>query len=197
MANYGPFGVNKGFRQIARMELPGAGQIVVENGYAYVAHMRPPDGTTILDVSDRKHPRRISRLKVPPDIHSHKVRVCGDIMLVNYEKFLPYEGPEKSKGGLKVYDISDKKNPREIAFVEEGERGYHRFTFDGRYCYGSPNPEGYVGNIIGILDLENPETPEYVCRWWVPGQWVAGGETPLPEGRRVRCHHPLRLGNRL
>ena len=54
-----------------------------------------------------------------------------------------------------------------------------------------------MGNILGILDLKDPEKPEYTALWWVPGQWVGGGEEPLPEGRRVRCHHPFRLGNRL
>jgi hypothetical protein len=54
-----------------------------------------------------------------------------------------------------------------------------------------------VGNIMEILDLHRPDKPEVVSQWWVPGQWQAGGEPPHPEGRRVRCHHPMRLGNRL
>lgn len=191
------WGESKGFRQIARMELSGCGQVFVEGNYAYLGHMRPPEGTTILDISDPKNPKIVSQIQVPPNIHSHKVRVSGDVMLVNYEKFRFYEGPEKPRCGLKIFDISDRSKPREIAFVEEGEWGYHRFTFDGRYCYGTPVPDGYEGNILGILDLKDPEKPEYVSRWWVPGQWIAGGEDPLPEGRRVRCHHPMRLGDRL
>lgn len=189
---------NKGFRQIARVELPGAGQVVVEGNYAYVAHMRPPIGTTILDVADPRHPKIVTQVAISPALHSHKVRVHGDIMLVNHEKFSAYKGEEeRPPGGLKVYDISNRSRPREIAFVKAGEWGYHRFTFDGRYCYGSPAPDGYVGNILEILDLQNPERPEVVSHWWVPGQWVGGGETPHPDGRRVRCHHPLRLGDRL
>lgn len=186
MSSHGLFGVNKGFRQVARMELSGAGQVVVEGDYAYVAHMRPPEGTTIIDISDRRNPKVAYRLQVPPNVHTHKVQVHGELMLVNQEKHRFYEGPEKPEGGLKVFDISVPRNPRQIAFVREGEWGYHRFTFDGLYCYGSPAPEGFVGNILGILS-----------RWWVPGQWVAGGEEPLPEGRRTRMHHPIRLGDRL
>jgi hypothetical protein len=179
------------------LELPGAGQVVVEGNYAYVAHMQPPAGTTIVDVSDVKNPRVVTQLELPPNLHSHKVRVHGDVMLVNHEKYRGYRGEEKPQGGLKVYDISHRAKPREIAFMAAGEWGYHRFTFDGRYCYGSPSPDGYVGNIMEILDLQNPAKPEIVSHWWVPGQWVAGGETPLPDGRRVRCHHPMRLGDRL
>jgi hypothetical protein len=49
-----------------------------------------------------------------------------------------------------------------------------------------------------ILDLKDPAHPEEVGRWWIPGQWQAGGETnPWPEGPAPRCHHPMRLGDRL
>jgi hypothetical protein len=192
-----PWGQTKGFRQVARLELPGAGQVVVEGHYAYIGHMQPPQGTTIVDISDPKHPHVVSQLDIAPNLHSHKVRVHEDVMLVNQEKYRGYRGDAKPRGGLKIFDISKRSAPQEIAFVEAGEWGYHRFTFDGRYCYGSPNPEGYVGNIMEILDLHHPAKPEVVSHWWVPGQWEAGGESPLPDARRVRCHHPMRLGNRL
>jgi len=76
--------------------------------------------------------------------------------------------------------------------------GVHRFSFDGRYAYISPTAEGYVGNIMMILDLANPEAPQEVGRWWIPGQHVAGGETyPWDDYVKPRCHHPLRHGDRL
>ena len=73
-------------------------------------------------------------------------------------------------------------------------RGVHRFDFDGRYAYISPTMDGYVGNIMMILDLKDPARPEEVGRWWMPGQWIAGGETPTWKGAAHRCHHPLRYG---
>jgi hypothetical protein len=74
----------------------------------------------------------------------------------------------------------------------------HRYDFDGRYAYLSPTAEGYVGNIVMILDLVDPARPVEVGRWWIPGQWKAGGE-PYPWDNWVspRCHHPLRMGDRL
>ena len=53
----------------------------------------------------------------------------------------------------------------------------HRFTFDGRYVYGSPELDGYLGNVVSIIDFQNPQRPEEIGRWWMPGQWTAGGET--------------------
>ena len=91
----------------------------------------------------------------------------------------------------------DRAKPREIAFFKAPGKGVHRFTFDGRYAYISPTMEGYVGNIAMILDLKNPEKPEEVCRWWMPGQWTAGGETPTWHGMATRCHHPIRKDDRL
>ena len=76
--------------------------------------------------------------------------------------------------------------------------GVHRFDFDGRYAYISPTAQGYVGNIVMILDLAGPGPPVEVGRWWIPGQWEAGGEDyPWRDGVAPRCHHPLRVGNRL
>lgn len=189
-----PVGVSRKIKQIGRMDLPGGGSIVVENGYAYVGHIEPPLGTSIIDVKDPKHPRLVAQLEVPEGIHSHKVRVSGDVMLVNYERFRTQKEPQ---GGLKVFDISDKTKPREIAFFKAAAKGVHRFTFDGRYAYFSPVMEGYVGNITMILDLKDPSRPEEVGRWWMPGQRVAGGEKPTWEGTDHRCHHPIRRGDRL
>ena len=186
------FGVSKNIKQVGRIDLPGGGQIVVENGYGYVGHVEPPHGTSILDVKDPKRPRIVAQLQVPEGIHSHKVQVKGDLMLVNYER---YRTEKKPQGGLKIFDISDRSSPREIAFFPA--EGVHRFTFDGRYVYFSPQLEGYLGNIVMILDLKDPSRPEEVGRWWMPGQWISGGETPTWKERAHRCHHPIRKGNRL
>jgi hypothetical protein len=49
-----------------------------------------------------------------------------------------------------------------------------------------------------ILDLKDPARPEEVGRWWIPGQWQAGGEPyPWDDGPAPRCHHPMRMGDRL
>jgi hypothetical protein len=187
-------GARHKIRQIGRMDLPGGGLVTVENGYAYVGHMDPPHGTSIVDIRDPKHPKLVAQLQVPEGVHSHKVRVSGDVMVVNYERYRTQKEPQ---GGLKIFDISDKAKPREIGFFHAAGKGVHRFTFDGRYAYLSPVMDGYVGNIMMILDLKDPTRPEEVGRWWMPGQWVGGGEKPDWEGTAHRCHHPIRRGDRL
>ena len=73
-------------RHLSRMEVPGGGQIVIQGQYAFVGHQHGPDGTTILDISDPRNPRIVNKLMLDnPMSHSHKVRVVGDIMVVNSE----------------------------------------------------------------------------------------------------------------
>jgi hypothetical protein len=74
-------------RRIARMEIPGGGQVTVDGHYAYVGHMKPPHGTTIIDVADPAHPKVVHTLMLSDGYsHSHKVRVAGDVMIVNVEQ---------------------------------------------------------------------------------------------------------------
>jgi hypothetical protein len=184
-----------GLRTIGYFDCPGGGQVVVSGTTAYVAHMKAPHGTTMVDVADPARPRKLAELTIPADVHSHKVRAVNGVMLVNREAPPRTKPGPGFRGGLGIFDVSKPDRPREIAFWECN--GVHRFTFDGRYAYLSPDLDGYRGNIVLTLDLKDPTKPEEVGRWWMPGQWVAGGETPTWEGRAHRCHHPIRAGNRL
>jgi len=182
---------------LANFDCPGGGQVWVEGSTLYVGHMRWPSGTTIVDVSDPRKPKTIARLELPEGWHSHKVRVANDIMIVNHEK-LGQSGPAEFGGGIAIYDVSKPSNPRLISKWMTAGRGVHRYDFDGRYAYISPTADGYVGNIVMILDLIDPVRPTEVGRWWIPGQWKAGGEDYPWEGFVTpRCHHPLRYQDRL
>jgi len=194
----GMVGKGKGLREIGYVDCAGGGQVVIKNNIAYIGNMAAPDGTAIFDVSDPKHPKELSRLGMLPGTHSHKVRVDNDLMIINRERN-PYQigAPDEFKGGLGIYDVSNPAKPKLITNWETDGMGVHRFDFDGRYAYISPTVKGYLGNIMMILDLADPTRPVEVGRWWMPGQWTAGGETPTWEGSDHKCHHPLRLGNRL
>ena len=169
----------------------------VEGTTLFIGHMNPPNGTTIVDVADPRKPKVLSVLELPAGWHSHKVRVAGDIMIVNHERLGP-SGDPAFGGGLAIYDVSKPRAPTQIGKWRTAGRGVHRYDFDGRYAYVSPTAEGYIGNIVMILDLKNPAQPEEVGRWWIPGQWQAGGEHyPWADGPAPRCHHPIRMGDRL
>src|SRR5215216_1992569 len=186
-------------RHLHRSELPGGGQIVIQGKHAFVGHQVGPEGTTILDVSDPREPKIVSRIMVShPWSHSHKARVTGDIMVVNSE-INPGAGSvrEYPEGGFRIYDIKDKSNPKLISFVKTHGRGVHRFDLDENFAYISTEMEGFVGNILVTYDIRNPAKPTEVSRWWLPGQNVAAGETPNPLKRDHRLHHAMRCGDKM
>ena len=55
----------KGLRVVGYCDCHGGGQVVVRNGVAYVGHVKPPNGTTLIDVRDPANPRKLAELKVP------------------------------------------------------------------------------------------------------------------------------------
>lgn len=230
-------------KKVGSLDLIGGGQVIVQGDYAYVGHMKPKDGTTIINVADPKNPKIVWQGKLADDkSHTHKVRVAGDIMVTNVEQnnrhvlragsripetraMLEAEGkdvtdanvaavlgvkvemlPEMiaaqeagfyNDGGFKTWDISDRANPKELAHVKTFGFGTHRFDMDENYAYISTEMEGYMGNILVIYDLADPTNPEEVSRWWMPGQHLAGGETPSWTRYSHRLHHALRVGDEM
>jgi len=73
----------------------------------------------------------------------------------------------------------------------------HRFDVDSRYAYISTEMEGFNGNILVIYDIQKPDRPQEVSRWWIPSQKIAEGEKPIWINHPVRLHHALRFGDQL
>jgi hypothetical protein len=198
-------------RLVGQTDLNGHGDCMhvnVKDGYAFVGHMGESRvGTSIVDVSDPREPRVINQLRTPDGTHSHKVQVVDDILLVNYERS-PYEPNASSwQGGLKVFDIANPEQPRELAFLELPGKGVHRMTYwQPPYAFMSGSDEGYLDQFLVIVDLTEPTRPREAGRWWVPGQhtaanepmsWTpAGGHAREPGAKRVALHHPLIRGDR-
>jgi hypothetical protein len=77
----------RNLRRIGHLDLPGGGQVVVQGNHAFVGHMKPPHGTTIVDIADPSRPEVVAQIELPDAAsHTHKVRVVGDLMYVNVEQ---------------------------------------------------------------------------------------------------------------
>jgi hypothetical protein len=230
-------------RRLAHLDIAGAGQVTIAGHHAYVGHIPNKDrlGTTIIDIADPYHPRVVATITLDdPASHSHKVRVVGNVMIVNHERNMSKIGRRAEQlpaaraalvaalgrepsaaelaakmnvsetdlreveaaaaqryqnGGFKVYDVADPAQPKLIAYQKTGGIGVHRFAMDARYAYISTEMEGFVGNILVSYDIADPRQPKEISRWWMPGQHIAGGETPTWSGKRHRLHHALRFGD--
>jgi len=76
-------------RRLGHLDLAGGGQVTVCGSYAFVGHIPNPDylGTSIIDIADPRQPRVVATITLDDqESHSHKVRVAGDIMIVNHER---------------------------------------------------------------------------------------------------------------
>jgi hypothetical protein len=188
-------------RSIARLDIEGGGMVDVQGNLAVIGHMDPPHATSILDVSDAARPTVLARIPVKPGTHSHKARLCGTVLITNRERY----GGWGASGsvGLGFFDVPDPAHPQEIGFLDMGGRsgggsGVHRFQADcaRKLVYAGAGLEGYDGNITLIVDFSDPRRPREISRWWMPGQWTAGGEKAAG-GLGYRTHHPNRMGDRL
>jgi hypothetical protein len=188
----------KHFELVGRSDLRGwgdASQVVVQGTLAAVAAIgeKGHEGTTLLDVADPRRPRVLSQVPAPPGTHSHKVQLWGDLMFVNQER--PRGAPPHPAfvPGLGVYDVSDPARPRALPPIATAGAGVHRFRIDRERGLAllPTGDEGYKDKILWIVDIAEPTRPRLVSKWWLPGQWTAGGEeSQAGPGERFAAHGP-------
>ena len=190
-------------------------QIMVHRGYAYVGHGYS-NGITVIDVRDPKHPNVVEFIACPKNTRAIHLQTCGDLLLVvnapsvwtmqvmSEQEYFSGDAIEKLKdrgaeftAGLRIYDISRPDRPREIGFMPTGGMGPHRIWYTGgRYAYASIHFADFTDHILAVVDVSDPTKPTLAGRWWLPGMWRAGGETPSwPKGKRYALHHALIAGN--
>ena len=118
---------------------------------------------------------------LPEGWHSHKVRVAE-----RHHDRQPREARRRrrriSAAGSASTTCRKPAAPKLITKWMTAGKGVHRYDFDGRYAYISPTAEGYVGNIVMILDLADPAKPEG-GRPLVDSRPVAGRRRGISLGR--------------
>ncbi len=184
---------------IGKNHLPGAGktmQLMTYKNYLYVGNMVPGIGIQILDVSNPKDPRLVGQLPAYKNTLCSKVQIVDDLLIVNFEC---RNWGEPERVGFAVYHLKDPKNPTELAYYHIGGQGVHRTWYSGKesYVFVTAVPEGFQDRMLMIFDLNDPSKPKQVSRWWLSGQWLAGGEMPSwSEGQKYKLHHAVVEGNR-
>jgi hypothetical protein len=102
---------------VSHLDLEGGGMVDVKGDLAVVGHMGPPYATTLLDVANPANPRILARIPVRAGTHSHKARLCGNILAINVEQ---YGGGGDGTAGLAFFDIGDPRHPLETAYYRMG-----------------------------------------------------------------------------
>ncbi len=205
---------------VSHSDLGGRGdgvQVMVHRGYAYVGHGFS-NGITTVDVRDPKQPKVVDFIACPPGTRAFHLQTHEDLLLaVNAPSvwtMQEFQGDQKAyfggspadklkdpasrfTAGIRVYDISKPAKPVEIGFMPTSGLGPHRIWYTGgRYAYASIHFAEFTDHVFAVVDMSDPRKPEVVGRWWIPGMWKGGGETPTwREGRRYAMHHALPNGN--
>ncbi len=192
-------------------------QVMVSGGYAYVGHVFS-GGFTVLDVREPARPQFVRHVPQPARTWSQHLQTHGDLLLVvNMKDMLQdqkvnagqyYSGSIGEKvdisgadtsysAGMRVFDIKDRANPREIGFMPLPGLGVHRIWYTGgRWAYISALPPGFTDDIFIIVDMADPTRPEPVSRLWLPGMHAAGGEQPSWDPKyRYALHHAIVKGD--
>lgn len=185
-------------------------QIMVHRGFAYIGHGFS-NGITVVDVRDPKRPKVVDFLPCPPNTRAIHLQTHEDLLLavngpsvwtmqMSEQDYYAGRGANRLEqqeasytSGLRVYDIADPARPREIGFMPVEGVGPHRIWYvGGRYAYVSIHFADFTDHVLAIVDLSDPARPHVAGRWWIPGMWTGGGETPSwPDGKRFALHHAL------
>lgn len=148
--------------------LKGSAMVLVDGNIAYLAAMKA--GVMTFDVSN---PRQLQRLSAfQPDIHFprrdpnriHHPNARG-LAIRDTLLFVAYDA-----GGLRVLDVSDHANPREIGRyvntrMANKQQAFNSVVIDGNLAYAAVD---YAG--LEILDIRDPRNIRQVG-WWNP--WEA------------------------
>ena len=201
---------SRNIKFVSHSDLGGRGdgvQIMVHRGYAYVGHGFS-NGITTVDVRDAKNPKVVDFIACPPGTRAFHLQTHDDLLLAvnapsvwtmqefqNEKAYFGGSPADKLKdqsrftSGIRVYDISKPEKPAEIGFMPVEGLGPHRIWYTGgRYAYASIHFADFTDHIFAVIDMSDPRKPQVVGRWWLPGMWRAGGETPTwRDGQALRA----------
>lgn len=136
-------------------------------------------GFMILDVTDPEHPELLRFIPAPPNTWALQVQAADGRLVTNLEH-VPAgwgNGIGEPLDGFVVWDASDPADPKPLGTWSTGGTGTHRnYYAGGRYVWAAANFPGFVGRILAAVDINDPERPHTIGRWWHSGQNVAAGE---------------------
>lgn len=165
--------------------------------YLIGAHYNVP-GWSVIDVTDPRNPTVAKFIPGPANTNTVQVDLADNIMVAALGRPENRAGTDMDpkagyEAGVMLIDVKDPLNPKELGrwHTDKPEgRGTHRNMYQGgRYVHLAADMKGYDGDIYVILDISNPAKPVEAGRWWMPGQHVAGGETPQKDPN-VNLHNP-------
>ncbi len=172
-----------------------------ERWIAYVGHhggeaLNPqtgkmePNGTSIVDVTDPKHPQYLVHIPGEPKDRAGEfggasmVRVCSGNDLPHGGKGKFYMLRDFGNSAHEIWDVTDPAKPSRITVVVSGLRDTHKnwWECDTGIAYLVSGPVGWrTPRMMQIYDLSDPAKPVFIRNFGLPGQ-EPGAKGPTPGG---------------
>lgn len=188
-------------------------QVMVHRGYAYVGHFISK-GFSIIDVRDPRNPKTVGYVPAPEGTWCLHLQTHDNLLLVvnardlfaelvstdektyytrSISESIHSDAARHWSAGLRIFDISQPAEPREIGFLSLDGIGIHRIWYvGGRWAYVSALLDGFTDYIFLTIDLSDPTKPKVAGKWWLPGMNQSAGETAAwPDGKRYALHHAI------
>jgi hypothetical protein len=173
VVGYSDLGGRPGFK-LAMQEVGG-------RWFLYLGHLWHR-GWSIVDVTDPAAPVLVRFLPGPANTRTAQIQVADGRMVTGLERMDPGWGGDPdapNDEGVLIWDVHDPVAPVRQGQFRTGGTGTHRNSYHGgRYVHLASHLPGYTSHIYQAIDIEDPENPKEVARWWLPGQWRDGGERP-------------------
>jgi hypothetical protein len=175
-----------GSRQDEGGQLAAGGRLVGDTFF-----MSGAEHISIYDVSTPEEPELLSRIQFDqPRFENEDVATNGRILL--YSDFA-------TTGSLYVYDVSNPREPRELAELPGAGRHTMTCVLDCRFAYGSyalHGPDGSVAHGGSVIDLRDPAHPKMLGDWTDNGVLPSGSVHDVAEiapGRVLTASAPMQL----
>jgi len=148
-----------------------------------------PNGTSIVDVTDVKHPVYLAHIPGDPPTPGRResggaqmARVCDGSQLPHADKSKVYLLRSRGNSSQEIWDVTDPAKPTRLTVIESGLTDTHKnwWECDTGIAYLVSGVPGWRVKRVGqVYDLSDPAKPIFIRNFGLPGQ-QPGGTGPIP-----------------
>ena len=122
--------------------------VQVHGRYLFVSFS---NGMQWYDILDPKQPKLVHDFRPPELINAHTFFVSGNLLYV----------ADYNSGGVRIYNITDKRNPKLVTNILDGAWGIHDMTVIKGRLYGA-----WINGLAGLsmVDVSNPAQPRELAK---------------------------------
>jgi hypothetical protein len=143
------------------------------------------NGTSILDVTDPRHPKYLAHIPGEPGLAeaggAQMVRACNGSELPKGDKSKVYLLRTYGNAAHEIWDVSDPSKPALLTTIVKGLKGTHKSWWEcdtGIAYLVSGLPDWRVRRMTQVYDLSDPAQPVFIRNFGLPGQQPGASGTP-------------------